>query len=93
LIDELRPVEAAYAHLFETLPPLSEVKGTLDLTANPPKASTLSALTDLGFQDPAAAVAVVHAWQEGRSGGLRAREARERVAELAPALLDAMSRT
>uniref|UniRef100_UPI0013D8ACDD hypothetical protein n=1 Tax=Acinetobacter baumannii TaxID=470 RepID=UPI0013D8ACDD len=36
---------------------------------------------------------VVHAWQEGRSGGLRAREARERVAELAPALLDAMSRT
>ncbi|MBN8939958.1 MAG: bifunctional [glutamine synthetase] adenylyltransferase/[glutamine synthetase]-adenylyl-L-tyrosine phosphorylase [Rhizobiales bacterium] len=93
LIDELRPVEAAYAHLFETLPPLSEVKGTLDLTADPPKASTLSALTDLGFQDAAGAVAVVHAWQEGRSGGLRAREARERVAELAPALLDAMSRT
>ncbi|WP_170182008.1 bifunctional [glutamine synthetase] adenylyltransferase/[glutamine synthetase]-adenylyl-L-tyrosine phosphorylase [Phreatobacter stygius] len=93
LIDELRPVEAAYAHLFETLPPMSEVKGTLDLTADPPRASTLSALTDLGFHDAMAAIAMVRGWQEVQSGGLRAREARERVAELAPALLDALSRT
>lgn len=93
LIEELRPVEAAYARLFETLPPLSEVKGTLDLSADPPKASTLSALADLGFQDPVAAAATVRGWLEAQSGGLRAREARERVAELAPALLEAMSRT
>jgi [glutamine synthetase] adenylyltransferase / [glutamine synthetase]-adenylyl-L-tyrosine phosphorylase len=93
LTEELRPVEAAYAHLFETLPPLAEVKGTLDLNASPPKASTLSSLSDLGFHDPAAAVSIVRGWQEVRSGGLRAKEARERVAELAPTLLDALSRT
>ncbi|MGQ3357041.1 MAG: bifunctional [glutamine synthetase] adenylyltransferase/[glutamine synthetase]-adenylyl-L-tyrosine phosphorylase [Phreatobacter sp.] len=93
LTAELRPVEAAYAKLFEALPPLAEVKGTLDLTTDPPRGTTLSALSDLGFADPAAAVATVQAWQQPKSGGLRARDARDRVAELAPALLDALSRT
>ncbi len=93
LTAELRPVEAAYAKLFETLPPLAEVKGTLDLTSEPPKATTLSALKDIGFTDPGAVIATVQSWQHPKSGGLRAREARERVAELAPALLDALSRS
>jgi len=93
LTAELRPVEAAYAKLFETLPPLAEVKGTLDLTSEPPKATTLSALKDIGFADPVAVVATVQSWQHPKSGGLRARDARDRVAELAPALLDALSRS
>ncbi len=93
LTAELRPVEAAYAKLFETLPPLAEVKGTLDLTSEPPRATTLSALKDIGFADPGAAIATVQAWQHPKGGGLRAREARERVAELGPALLDALSRS
>ncbi|MDP3544581.1 MAG: bifunctional [glutamine synthetase] adenylyltransferase/[glutamine synthetase]-adenylyl-L-tyrosine phosphorylase [Phreatobacter sp.] len=93
LTAELRPVEAAYAKLFETLPTLSEVKGTLDLTSSPPKATTVAALKDIGFADPVAVVATVQAWQHPKSGGLRARDARERVAELAPALLDALSRS
>ncbi|PTM60634.1 bifunctional [glutamine synthetase] adenylyltransferase/[glutamine synthetase]-adenylyl-L-tyrosine phosphorylase [Phreatobacter oligotrophus] len=93
LTAELRPVEAAYAKLFETLPPLAEVKGTLDLASEPPKATTLASLKDLGFTDPPAAIATVLGWQNAKSGGLRAREARERVAELAPALIDALSRS
>ncbi|WP_252511105.1 bifunctional [glutamine synthetase] adenylyltransferase/[glutamine synthetase]-adenylyl-L-tyrosine phosphorylase [Phreatobacter aquaticus] len=93
LTAELRPVEAAYAQLFESLPPMSEVKGNLDLLADPPKSSTLAALADLGFQEPPAVIATVRAWQGARTGGLRAREARDRVAELAPALIEALSRT
>ena len=93
LTEELLPVEAAYAKLFETLPPLAEVKGTLDLATDPPKATTLAALKELGFQDPAAAALTVLGWQAPKSGGLRAKEARDRVAELAPALIDALSRT
>ena len=93
LTEELRPVEAAYAQLFESLPPMSEVKGNLDLGADPPKSSTLAALADLGFQEPPAVIATVRSWQGARTGGLRAREARERVAELAPALIEALSRT
>jgi glutamate-ammonia-ligase adenylyltransferase len=93
LTAELRPVEAAYAKLFETLPPLSEFKGMLDLASDPPKASTLSTLKDLGFQDAPAVVTTVQGWQSARTGGLRAKEARERLVELAPALLDALSRT
>jgi glutamate-ammonia-ligase adenylyltransferase len=93
LTEELRPVEAAYAQLFESLPPMSEVKGNLDLTADPPKGSTLAALADLGFQEPPAVIATVRAWLDARTGGLRAREARDRVAELAPALIEALSRT
>jgi glutamate-ammonia-ligase adenylyltransferase len=93
LTDELLPVEAAYAKLFETLPPLAEVKGTLDLASDPPKATTLAALKELGFQDAPAAANTVLGWQAPKSGGLRAKEARDRVAELAPALIDALSRT
>lgn len=93
LTAELRPVEAAYAKLFETLPPLAEVKGTLDLASDPPKATTLAALKELGFSDPQTAAATVLGWQAPKSGGLRAKDARERVAELAPALIDALSRT
>jgi glutamate-ammonia-ligase adenylyltransferase len=93
LTEELRPVEAAYARLFETLPPLAEVKGTLDLASDPPKQTTMAALKELGFQDPSMAATTILGWQAPKSGGLRAREARERVAELAPALIDALSRT
>ncbi len=45
----------------------------------PPKATTLSALKDIGFTDPGAVIATVQSWQHPKSGGLRAREARERV--------------
>ncbi|WP_439573548.1 bifunctional [glutamine synthetase] adenylyltransferase/[glutamine synthetase]-adenylyl-L-tyrosine phosphorylase [Phreatobacter sp.] len=93
LVEQLKPVEAAYARLFESLPPLAEVKGTVDLGSSPPRPSTLAALRDMGFSEPGEAASTVLAWQQARKGGLRAKEARERVAELAPALIDALSRT
>ncbi|MFN3854465.1 MAG: bifunctional [glutamine synthetase] adenylyltransferase/[glutamine synthetase]-adenylyl-L-tyrosine phosphorylase [Phreatobacter sp.] len=93
LVEQLKPVEAAYARLFESLPPLAEMKGTVDLASDPPRPSTLAALREMGFADPGSAAATVLGWQQARSGGLRAKEARERVAELAPALIDALSRT
>jgi glutamate-ammonia-ligase adenylyltransferase len=93
LTAHLSIVEAAYALLFEKLPPLSSAKGGLDLITDPPKSSTLALLGDLGFKEPKAAVATVQSWQKLVRGGLRAREGRDRAAELAPALLEALGRT
>ncbi len=89
-----RAVEQAYAALFEAADPSEDMQGrSLDLVTQPPRSSTLSALNDMGFTDPARAISVVHNWQTARPGALRSPRVREKLGQMAPFLLEAFARS
>ncbi len=47
----------------------------------------------MGYADPAAVIAIVKGWHFGRYPAMRSARARERLTEVQPVLLDAMTRT
>jgi glutamate-ammonia-ligase adenylyltransferase len=89
-------VRAHYAAVFERIPdplgPASRV-GEIDLSGDEPApADTVAALTALGFAEPARLIATLRGWFAGRVRALRSERARELMARLLPALLDALAR-
>lgn len=94
---ELRPVleevERQYAALFESAAELSSGPGNLVFTGTVDDPDTLETLARLGFERPADIARVVRAWHFGRYKATQSAEARERLTELTPALLEALGRT
>ncbi|MBW4092663.1 MAG: bifunctional [glutamine synthetase] adenylyltransferase/[glutamine synthetase]-adenylyl-L-tyrosine phosphorylase [Proteobacteria bacterium] len=89
-------VRAHYAAVFERIPdplgPASRV-GEIDLSGDDPApADTVAALTALGFAEPVRLIATLRGWLAGRVRALRSERARELMARLLPALLDALAR-
>ncbi len=91
--NSLQQVERHYAALFETAPELSAGIGNLVFTGDVDDPDTLQTLHGLGFQRPSDICRVIRTWHFGRYRVTRSAEARERLTELTPALLQAFGQT
>ncbi|PWJ85304.1 glutamate-ammonia-ligase adenylyltransferase [Pseudaminobacter salicylatoxidans] len=89
----LHQVERHYAALFETAPELSAGVGNLVFTGDVDDPDTLQTLHKLGFQRPSDICRVIRSWHFGRYRATQSAEARERLTELTPALLEAFGKT
>lgn len=89
-VAHLRTVERHYATLFEDEPELSAA-GTLDFGPESDGDAALEALSAMGYAHPERAYEMLRAWHEGRYRAVRSEEARERLAELVPKLLDTLA--
>lgn len=89
----LQEVERHYAALFEAAPELSSGVGNLVFTGDVDDPDTLHTLHTLGFQRPSDICRVIRSWHFGRYRATQSAEARERLTELTPALLEAFGKT
>ncbi|MBD0415883.1 bifunctional [glutamine synthetase] adenylyltransferase/[glutamine synthetase]-adenylyl-L-tyrosine phosphorylase [Oryzicola mucosus] len=89
----LLEVEGHYAALFETAPELSSGIGNLVFTGETDDPDTLKTLQGLGFERPSDICRVIRGWHFGRYRATQSAEARERLTELTPALLQAFGAT
>jgi len=89
----LHLVEGHYAALFEQAPQLSAGVGNLVFTGDVDDPDTLQTLSSLGFERPSDICRVIRGWHFGRYRATQSAEARERLTELTPALLDAFGQT
>ncbi|MDD9994032.1 MAG: bifunctional [glutamate--ammonia ligase]-adenylyl-L-tyrosine phosphorylase/[glutamate--ammonia-ligase] adenylyltransferase [Rhodospirillales bacterium] len=87
LLARLRTVERHYTTLFEDEPSLTAT-GTLDFSPESDGDATLETLASMGYAHPERAFETLRAWHEGRYRAVRGEEARERLAELLPTVLD-----
>ena len=87
LLIRLRTVERHYTTLFEDEPSLGAT-GTLDFSPEGDGDATLETLASMGYAHPERAFETLRAWHEGRYRAVRNEEARERLAELLPTILD-----
>jgi glutamate-ammonia-ligase adenylyltransferase len=86
-------VEKHYAALFETAPQLSQGVGNLVFTGDVDDPDTLETLSRLGFSRPSDICRVIRTWHFGRYRATQSAEARERLTELTPRLLEVFGRT
>ncbi|MGN6583690.1 MAG: bifunctional [glutamine synthetase] adenylyltransferase/[glutamine synthetase]-adenylyl-L-tyrosine phosphorylase, partial [Rhizobiaceae bacterium] len=86
-------VEKHYAALFETAPQLSSGIGNLVFTGDVDDPDTLRTLSGLGFERPSDMARIIRTWHFGRYRATQSAEARERLTELTPALLQAFGET
>ncbi len=91
--EALKLVESHYAALFETAPELSTGRGNLVFTGDVDDPGTIETLRVLGFERPSDICRIIRTWHYGRYRVTRSAEARERLTELTPALLEAFGRT
>ncbi len=91
--ESLGKVEKHYAALFETAPELSSGVGNLVFTGDVDDPGTVETLGKLGFERPSDIIRVIRTWHFGRYRATRSAEARERLTELTPALLQAFGAT
>lgn len=89
----LKDVESHYAALFESAPDLSSGIGNLVFTGDVDDPDTLETLSRLGFARPSDICRVIRGWHFGRYRATQSAEARERLTELTPALLEAFGCT
>lgn len=89
----LETVQGHYAGLFEDAPDLGSDAGSLVFTGGEDDPDTLQTLSSMGFQQPGEVSASIRGWHFGRYAATRSGTARERLTELMPALLTALSRT
>ncbi|MCO5159874.1 MAG: bifunctional [glutamine synthetase] adenylyltransferase/[glutamine synthetase]-adenylyl-L-tyrosine phosphorylase [Mesorhizobium sp.] len=89
----LQVVEKHYAALFESAPELSAGVGNLVFTGDVDDPDTLQTLSQLGFERPSDICRVIRTWHFGRYRATQSAEARERLTELTPALLQAFGNT
>ncbi len=89
----LRTVEKHYAVLFEQAPELGSSGGNLVFTGETDDPDTLQTLSQLGFERPSDICRIIRTWHFGRYRATQTAEARERLTELTPALLNAFAAT
>jgi len=89
----LGEVEGHYAALFEAAPKLSSGIGNLVFTGDVDDPDTLQTLSGLGFERPSDICRIIRTWHFGRYRATQSAEARERLTELTPALLEAFGKT
>ncbi len=89
----MQAVQRHYSRLFEQAPQLAADHGNLVFTGGDNDPSTLNVLSELGFSGPQEVASTIRGWHFGRYPATRSTKARERLTELTPALLGALSRT
>jgi [glutamine synthetase] adenylyltransferase / [glutamine synthetase]-adenylyl-L-tyrosine phosphorylase len=88
----LTRIEAAYDSLFADEPGLPG-RSDLVFTGSDDDPDTIERLAALGFKDPASVLSTVRTWLHGRYRATRLQRARTLLAELAPAIVQALSET
>ncbi len=92
LVSRFKLVEAHYGALFEKIPePPSATPGVV--VGDDVDPGAVDSLKVLGFENPAAAIESIKAWQAGRYAATRSSKARERLTVFLPNLLQAFGRT
>jgi glutamate-ammonia-ligase adenylyltransferase len=89
----MRKVEEHYAELFEEEAELSGALGNLVFTGDDDDPETLATLEELSFHRPSAIIRLVRGWHFGRYRAMQTAEARARLTELTPELLQAFAQT
>lgn len=89
----LRQVEKHYAALFEQAAELGSSGGNLVFTGEDDDPDTVQTLSQLGFSRPSDICRIIRIWHFGRYRATQTAEARERLTELTPALLNAFAQT
>ena len=82
-----------YTVLFERAPSLAGALGNLSFTGDSDDPETVATLARLGFANPSQAIATIRSWHFGRYPALRSAAARERLTEITPVLLVALTGT
>lgn len=93
LVGVLKTVEHRYAQLFEQEAGLSTETGNLVFTGQGDDPETLETLAGMGFQRPADMANIIRTWHYGRYRATQSVEARERLTELTPHLLQAFGQS
>jgi len=93
LVSILKTVERRYARLFEQEARLSIEAGNLVFTGQNDDPDTLETLRKLGFERPSDISRVIRTWHYGRYRATQSVEARERLTELTPELLQVFGRS
>lgn len=91
VLAHLQRVQIHYTNLFEPAGALGLEEGTLSFTDVEPDSETLASLAHLGFGNPQAVFTAVRGWHFGRYQALQSEEARQRLTEITPKLLQALS--
>lgn len=86
-VAHLRSVEKSYAVLFEQEDGLTSAEGNLSFSSEDDDPDTLKTLKSFGYKRPSDISRVVRDWHRGRYKATQSAEARERLTELAPNLL------
>ncbi|OYR11083.1 bifunctional [glutamine synthetase] adenylyltransferase/[glutamine synthetase]-adenylyl-L-tyrosine phosphorylase [Brucella grignonensis] len=92
-LSALKVVEKHYAALFEQAPELGASSGNLVFTGDVDDPGTLETLASMGYERPSDICRVIRTWHFGRYRATQSAEARERLTELTPALLQAFAAT
>jgi len=90
---QLGVVQGHYAELFEDVPSLTSGQSNLVFTGEDNDPETAASLQAMGFADPRRVQNIVRAWHRGRYRATATRVARERLTELTPVILHALSET
>lgn len=93
LLQYLDTVQNHYAALFEHAPSLGDQQGSLVFTGGDDDPDTIETLYGMGFSSPSEVSAAIRGWHFGRYPATRSARAKEKLTELMPALLRALSRT
>jgi glutamate-ammonia-ligase adenylyltransferase len=93
IVKELARVETHYGALFERLPGVPAAAPGIVFQGDEANPDALAALQRFGFHNPPEIMAAIRAWQSGRYPATRSTQARERLSEILPVLLDAFGRT
>ncbi len=83
-----RAVERRYSRLFENEGTLASQSGNLVFTGQADDPGTLETLAGMGFERPKDISHVIRTWHSGRYRATQSAEARERLTELTPRLLE-----
>jgi [glutamine synthetase] adenylyltransferase / [glutamine synthetase]-adenylyl-L-tyrosine phosphorylase len=93
LLAVLDLVQRHYARLFETSPQLTAGTANMVFAGATDDPATLEALAGMGYTQPAQVIATVRGWHHGRYRAVRSPNARERLTEVQPLLIEALGQT
>lgn len=90
-LKHLRRVKNHYAHLFGVEQSLGSDKGSLVFTGVEPDPETMQTLERMGFQQVSTICEIIMNWHRGHRRATRNKQAREKLTEITPALLEALA--
>lgn len=93
LVAQLRTVQKHYAALFEDMPELTPSGANMVFAGEDDDPDTVEALARMGFKQPGTVIATVRGWHAGRYAAVRSARSRERLTEVQPRLVAALSET
>ena len=89
----LETVQQHYSALFEDIPQLSGDSANLVFTGEDDDPGTVAALEQMGYARPSQVIASIRSWHRGRFAAVRSEKSRERLTDVQPMLIEALSDT